>query len=199
MFDFHRKLVNGGIDASQTQEAYRDASVPSSGNGSTFLYPTDAMFLKTIEVNYTDTEAQNYIRAEQVDVANLSGQNSFSWLRQNCNTQTPKFDDRGDWFEVFPAFVSGNNLSQALRIIYFQKPTEYTAVGDTVSYPSSLDYRILGWRICSDYYYSLNKFEEGDAFNLRYEERVQQLISTLGQGAQQPLQATTIPLTGWNF
>lgn len=199
LVDFHRRLLNGGIDASQTQEAYRDASVPSSGNGSTFLYPTDAMFLKAIEVNYSGTDPQNYIRAEQVDVSNLSGQNSFSWLRVNASTHAPKFDDRGDWFEIFPAFQASDNLSQAIRIFYFQKPTEFTAVGDTIAYPVSLDYRILGWRIASNYYYSLNKFVEGDAFNQKYEERVQQLIGTLGRGSQQPIEATVIPWTGWEF
>lgn len=199
LFDFHRRLVDGGIDASSIQEAYRDASVPSNGNGSTFLYPSDAMFLKAIEVNYTDTTAQNYIRAEQVDVSNLTGQNSFSWLRQNANRRAPQFDDRGDWFEVFPAFTAGDNLDQAIRIFYFQKPTEFTSTADTVAYPTSLDYRILSWRIAADYYYSLNKFDEGDAFNNKYEERVRQLISTLGRGAQQPLQATTIGWSGWEF
>lgn len=199
LVDFHRRLVNGGIDASQTQEAYRDASIPSAGNGSTFLYPEDALFLKAIEVNYTDTNPQNYTRCEQVDASNIPGQSSFSWLRQNANAQSPLFDDRGDWFEIFPAFKTGNNVSQALRIIYFLKPTEYTTTASTISYPVSLDYRILGWRISSNYYYALNKFEEGDAFNLRYEERVKQLIATLGRGTQQPLQAVGLQLTGWEF
>jgi hypothetical protein len=199
LVDFHRKLVNGGIDASSIKEAYRDGAVPAAGEGSTFLYPADAMFLKAIEVNFTDTIAQNYTRAEQIDVSNISGGTSFSWMRTNASKNAPKFDDRGDWYEIFPAFRSGDNLTQAIRIMYFQKPTEYTATSDTISYPVSLDYRILGWRIASDYYYSLNKFIEGDAFNAKYEERVKQLIGTLGRGAQQPLEATVIPLTGWEF
>lgn len=199
LFDFRRRLLDKGIDALGIQEAYRDASVPTAGNGSTFLYPTDAMFLKAIEVNYSGTNPQNYVTAEQVDHSNLPGQSSFSWLRQNASTQAPKFADNGDWYEIFPAFTSGNNISQAIRIIYFQKPTEYTATSDTISYPESLDYRILGWRISSNYYYSLNKFDEGDRFNLKYEERVKQLTATLGRGAQQPLQATAIQLTGWEF
>lgn len=201
LVDFHRKLVKGGIDASAIQEAYRDGIVPATtGDGSTFLYPNDAMFLKAIEVNYTDTNPQNYITAQQVDQSNIPALTSFSWLRQNASAQTPQFADNGDWFEIFPSFTAGDNISQAIRIFYFQKPTQYTSVSDTIAYPMSLDVQgILGWRICSDYYYSLNKFTEGDAFNLRYEERVKDLISTLGRGAQQPLQATPIQLTGWNF
>ncbi len=209
LFDFHRRLVNTSIDASQIQEAYRDASVPTAGNGSTFLYPTDAMFLKTIEVNYTDTNAQNYIRAEQVDQSNLQGGTSFSWLRQNASTNAPRFADNGDWFEIFPAFTSSSNLSQAIRIIYFQKPTEFTSTSDPVNYPSSLDYRILGWRVAADYLYSLgsttgsgrNVHLLGDTFNSKYDERVKQLIATLGRGAQQPIQVENLNIgsNGWQF
>lgn len=199
LFDFRRRLVDAGIDALGLQEAYTDGVIPAAGNGSTLLYPTDLMFLKTIEVNFTDQSAQNYIRAEQVDHSNLPGQTSFSWLRQNGSAQQPQFADNGDWFEIFPAFKSGNNLTQAIRIIYFQKPTEYTATSDTISYPESLDYRILGWRVVADYYYSLDKFVEGDAYNMKYEERVKQFIATLGRGAQQPLQATAIQDTGWEY
>ncbi len=201
LFDFRRRLVDKGIDALGIQEAYRDASIPTAGNGSTFLYPTDAMFLKAIEINFTDSSANNYIKAEQVDHSNIPGGSSFSWLRLNQSTQSPLFADNGDWYEIFPAFISGNNLTQAIRIIYFQKPTEYTATSDTIAYPESLDYRILGWRIAANYLYSLmgDKIPIGDAFNKKYEERVMQLVATLGRGAQQPLTASPIQLTGWEF
>lgn len=124
---------------------------------------------------------------------------SFSWLRQYADRYQPQFDDRGDWFEVFPTFTDGDNLSQAIRIIYFQEPTEYTSTTDSIAYPESLDYRILGWRIAANYYYSLNKFLEGDAFNKRYEDRVEQLVGTLGRGTQQPIEASPIPWTGFEF
>src|SRR3990167_8750445 len=109
LVDFHRRLVKRGVDASQIQEAYIPTiTAPASGDGSTFTYPDDCLALKTVEINYTDTNANNYIPATQVDVANLSGENSFSWMRLNQSTQFPKFDDRGDWYEVFPAFTSVN-------------------------------------------------------------------------------------------
>lgn len=201
LVDFHRRLVNSSIDASQIQEAYRDASVPTAGNGSTFLYPTDAMFLKTIEVNYSNTNASDYLRAEQVDHANLAGDTSFSWLRINQSKQSPKFADNGDWYEIFPAFTSGDNITQAIRIIYFLKPSEYTTTGDTLSYPVTLDYRILGWRLASSYYKSLNKFNEATFFDAEYDKRVQQLIGTLGRGSQQPVQVGVLNVgdNGWNF
>jgi len=201
LVDFHRRLVNKGIDASQLQETYATATVPSAGNGSTFLYPTDMLALKTIEVNFTDTNAQNYIRAEQVDISNLPGGESFSYYRLNASTNAPLFDDRGDWYEIFPTFQSGNNLTNAIRLFYYLKPTEYTATGDTIAYPESQDIRILGWRIAANYYYSLNKFDEGDKFNAKYEERVTEYTATLGRGSSQPIQVTPLNVgnNGWNF
>lgn len=201
LVDFRRRLINGSIDASQTQEAYMDATVPSSGNGSTFLYPTDMFFLKAIEVNYQDTTPQNYRTALQLDVSNLANWRSFGDLRTNADRNNPQFDDRGDQFELFPAFTSSDNLSQAVRIFYFLQPTEFTSTSDSITYPEDLDYRILGWRIAANYYYSLNKFDEGDAFYQKYEDRVVQLIGTLGRGAQQPIQATVLNVgsNGWQF
>ena len=195
LLDFHRQLITHGVDASQLQESYRNGTADTG----TYLYPTNMFFLKAIECNFTDTTSTNYITAQQVDVSNLSGDNSFSWLRVNQSTQFPKFDDRGDWFEIFPTPLAGNNLTSLFRIFYFLNPTEYTAVGNTIAYPESLDYRILGWRIVSNYYYSLNKFEEGEAFNKKYEEKVREIIKTLSRGVQQPMQSTPIQDSGWNY
>lgn len=193
--DFHRQLVNTGTDASQLQETYTSLSTPTLGNGMTAAYPVDCLALKTIEVNFTDTSAQNYIRAEQVDVANLPGQSSFSWLRTTQNAWRPLFDDRGDWYEIFPA------QSCTVRIFYFLKPTEYSSTSDTISYPENQDYRLLGWGICADYYYSLNKFMEAQAFEDKYQKAVTKYISTLGRGSQQPLQPQILNIgnNGWNF
>src|SRR3990167_9004190 len=191
--DFRRRLTTAGVDAAQLQEAYEDIT----GGIGTYLYPTDMAWLKAIELNYGDTTATNYITAEQVDVSNLPNKTSFSWLRLNALQNRPYFNDMGDWFEIFPTPISTN--ASGMRIWYFLQPTEYTATSDTISYPESLDYRILGWRVAGNYYYSLNKFDEGDKFNLKYEERVMQLISTLGQGTQMPLTATPIQVTGWEF
>jgi hypothetical protein len=195
--DFHRRLVNSGVDASQLQEAYRDGTV---GTG-TYLYPTDMLFLKAIELNYANASAQDYQTAAQVDVSNLPN-GSFSWLRVNGDPYTPQFDDRGDWYEIFPTPTSAHNVSQLIRIFYYLKPTEYTSTSDTVSYPESLDTALLGWRIAASYLYSLgdaNKLAQGDAFNRKYEERIQQYIGTLARGVQQPIQATPLQIDGWQF
>lgn len=201
--DFHRRLVAKGVDASQLQESYTDAVA----NQGTYLYPTDMLFLKTIELNYSDISANNYKQAQQVDIANLAGQVSFSWLRGNANRNQPQFDDHGDWYEIFPTPTGADSVSQLIRIFYFLKPTEYAATSDTVIYPENLDATILGWRIAASYLYSIgattgsgrNVHLTGDAFNAKYEERVNQYISTLARGSQQPIQATSLPIDGFQF
>lgn len=195
LLDFHRQLISAGIDASQIQEAYLNGV---AGTG-TYTYPSDMFFLKTIELNYTDTNPSNYLVASMVDVSNLPQGQSFSWLRTNCSIVDPQFDDHGDWYEIFPTPTTANNVSQLIRMFYFLTPTEYTATTDAISYPLSLDYRILGWRIASDYYYSLGKIPDGDRFNLKYEERVKQIIATLGRGSEQPIQQQGVNWDGWQF
>lgn len=193
--DFHRRLIARGVDASQLQEAYRDGTA-STG---TYLYPTNMFFLKAIELNYTDTNAQNYKRASQVDVANLQGNQSFGWLRNNASKDAPQFDDRGDWYEIFPTPTTTDNVSQLIRIFYFIRPTDYTAVADTLAYPITLDYRVLGWRVAASYLYSLGKINEGDAFNIKYEKRVEELITTLSRGSQQPIEPKRLGIDGFEF
>lgn len=193
--DFHRRLVSSGVDASQLQESYTSGT---AGVG-TYLYPTDMMFLKAIELNYSDTTANNYKQAEQVDVSNIPGKSSFSWLRQNANRNAPLFDDHGDWFEIFPTPLSTDNVSQMIRIFYFLKPTEYTATSDTVAYPENLDTTILGWRIAASYLFSLSNIDQATVFNNKYDERVKQYIATLSRGVQTPNQAIPIQIDGWRF
>lgn len=193
LLDYRRRLLAAGVDATQLQEAYTDIDA----NVGTYLYPTDMAWLKAIELNYTTQDAANYVTAQQVDVSNLPNGTSFSWLRENANTNAPYFDDRGDWYEIFPTPTADNTAG--IRIFYFLEPTEYTATADTISYPESLDYRILGWRIASSYYKALNKFEEAALFDLEYEKKVKDIINTLSRGTQQPLQATPIQIDGWQF
>lgn len=195
LVDFRRRLIAAGVDASQLQEAYRDGTA----NTGTYLYPADMFWLKSIELNYANTTAADYVTATQLDVSNIPGGKSFGWLRTNAGTNSPWFDDRGDWYEIFPTPTGTDNVSRLIRIFYYLEPTEYAAAGDTIAYPESLDYRILGWRIAASYLYSLGKIPEGDAFNLKYEERVKQLIATLSRGSQQPIQAIPIQMSGWEF
>src|SRR4051812_22834023 len=86
--NFHRQMIKKGVDASQLQESYRDGAV----NTGTYLYPTDMLFLKAIELNYANTSASDYKTAKQVDVANLINGMSFSYLRENADPYAPQFD-----------------------------------------------------------------------------------------------------------
>lgn len=200
LLDLHRQMIEHGVDASQVQESFCDGALPTTlGNGSTFLYPIDMFFLKAIEVNYTDTSPVNYKTATQVDVSNLPAGQSFSYLRAQGDPNAPQFDDHGDWYELFPAFTASSNLSQAIRVFYFLAPTEYTATSDTLSYPEKLDYRILGWKIASSYLYSLQKMDEGQAFEAQYQKKLTSIIGTLARGSEQPIEASGLTLTGFEF
>ena len=193
--DFHRRLTDKGVDASQLQESYTSGV---AGQG-TYLYPTNAIFLKTIELNYTNSNGADYITATQVDVSNIPGNQSFSQLRVNAPTNAPYWDDRGDWFEIFPTPTGGGNLTNMMRIFYYLRPTEYTSVADTIAYPESLDFTILGWRVVANYLMSLGKGQEANLFYMKYEERVKQYTETLSRGSQQPIQATPLQISGWQF
>jgi hypothetical protein len=157
------------------------------------------MFLKAIELNYTSTNPADYVTATQVDVSNLQGETSFSWLRVNADPRNPQFDDRGDYYEIFPTPTGANNLSNLIRVIYFPVPTEFSSTADTISYPESLDYRILGLRIAADYIYSLGNVLVSEDLNNQYDERVKELIKILGRGSQQPIQPMGLAMTGYEF
>ena len=197
LLDFRRKLVNSGVDAGQVREFVQEGTV----NTGVYSYPTNPsiLFLKTIELNYANTVEADYVKANQLDVANIPANKSTGWVRTNAATNAPWFDDRGNEYEIFPTPTAAHNITSLITLFYFRKPTEYAAVGDDIAYPESLDYRILGWRIAANYLYSLGDIDKGDAFNLKYEERVKQLIATLSRGSQQPLQATPIQLSGFEF
>jgi hypothetical protein len=197
LMDFHRRMVEKGVDAAQVQETYSDATA----NQGTYLFPTDMLFLKAIELNYNDTTQSNYFVATSVDVSNLPLGQSFGWLRTYADPSMPQFNSHGDWFEIFPTPTTGNNLSQLIRIFYFKQPTLYVATSDTVAYPENLDAAILGWRVAANFLYSLGtqRIADGDKFNAKYDERVKQYIGTLGRGSQQPINAVAIQNDGWDY
>jgi len=193
LLDFRRRLQTKGVDAAQLQESYETITADTG----TYLYPADMAWLKAIELNYTDQNEQNYKTAQQVDVANLPSGQSFSWLRKNAGTGDPMWNDMGDWFEIFPTPVATN--AQGIRIFYYLEPTEFTSTSDNISYPESLDYRILGWKVASNYLYSLEKYDGAAVFEQKYNQRVIELISTLSRGSQQPIEAQALQITGWEF
>ena len=188
-----RDLINRGIDAAQTQEAYRDLTTTSPN---TYLWPTDMYALKTVEINWSDQTEQNYIQAQPFDVANIQSR-SFSWLRANQSTTEPLIDNRGDQFELFPTPTSTN--SQGIRIFYYLTPTEVTNVGQAINYPQTLDYRALSAKMATMYYKSQNDEKMAAIYEKEYGERINKIIKILAPGTQQPITPSPLSMTGWNF
>ena len=188
-----RDLINRGIDAAQTQETYRDLTTASPN---TYLFPTDMYALKTIEVNWSDQTAQNYLQAKPIDVANIQNK-SFSYLRDNQSQEEPLFDNRGDWFEIFPTPTSTN--SQGIRIFYFQTPTEVTNVGQAINYPQTLDYRALSTKMAALYYESQNDDKMATRYHALYEDRINKIIKILAPSSQQPITPRGLAVTGWDY
>lgn len=194
LLDIRREFIRRGIDAAQVQEAYRDGVI---GTG-TYLYPADMFMLKTLELNYTDSTQTNYVTADQIDVANLPG-GSFDWLRINQGAQKPLFDDRGDWFEIFPTPAGGNNVTKIAKIFYYLQPTEYATVGDTLAYPETLDYRILGKRIWMYYWRSLGRAEEAKMLDEESIKDIANTVQLLSMGEETPQRTQGIRWTGGEF
>jgi len=188
-----RDLLNKNIDAAQTQEAYRTLTTDSPN---TYLWPTDMYSLKTIEVNWGDQTAQNYIQARPIDVANIQDR-SFSWLRANQPESDPLFDNRGDQFEIFPTPTIAN--AQGIRIFYFLTPTEVTTVEQGIQYPQTLDYRALSALMASRYYKTQNDTEMATVYAQEYTERINKIITILAPGTQQPIQPSPLRMSGWNY
>lgn len=197
--DYRAELIKRGVEAAQIQEAYRDAVVPTEGQGSTFLYPDDMFFLKQISVNYSDTTIQNYIIPRVVDIGNTQQNLSFEFLRQNQPIEDPLLDGRGDWFELFPTFTSQMNLTKAIWIFYYLQPTVYSASTDALEYPETVDPYVLSEKMISLYYERQEKFDKAAYYQKRYLDRVARVVNTLVRDVDRPVTTEGLGLTGYEF
>ncbi len=188
-----RDLVARNIDAAQTQESYTPLTTNSPN---TYAWPSNMYMLKTIEVNFQDQTAQNYVQAMPVDVANIQNQ-SFSWLRTNQSIASPLFDNRGDTFEIFPTPQTAN--AQGIRIFYYLTPTEAPDVGTAIQYPQSLDYRALSCLIAARYYKTQNDTNMAAVYETEYRERIAKIINILAPSSQQPITPQPLAISGWRF
>lgn len=193
--DFYRSLIEREVDAAQVQESYM-TTVSAQG---TYLWPSDMFQLKTIEVNFTDTQAANYIQARQLDVSNLQGDTSFDFVRQNQSFREPMFDDRGDWFEIFPTPTASMNNTNSIKIVYFLIPTEFALTSSTVAYPATLDYRIISCKAAALYLKSIERDNAAANCDAEYQKRLNQIIRILQVGSEQPISPEGLHLTGWQF
>src|SRR3990172_5725355 len=66
LLDFRRRLVDAGVDAGTIQEFVQEGTV----NTGIYSYPTNpsVLFLKTIELNYSDTRTDGKVKANQLDI-----------------------------------------------------------------------------------------------------------------------------------
>ena len=114
--DFRRRLIDSGVDAGQVTEFVQEGTV----NTGIYSYPTNpsVLFLKTIELNYSGTRPDGYIKATQLDIANIPGNKSTGYVRTNASTQNPYFDDRGDEYEIFPTPTSSHNVTSLISLFY---------------------------------------------------------------------------------
>jgi hypothetical protein len=194
LLDITRDLIERGIDAAQVQESTQTLTSSSATPGR-FVWPTDMFALKTIECDYTGIGGANYLQAGKLDVANLQGATSWDYVRANQPTNSPQFTNHGNSGEVFPTPTS----SVLVRIYYYLTPTEYTAVGDTIAYPQSLDYRALGDKILIAYYQSLEKFDVANQWEAQYAKKIGASIHILGPQSKQPITPDKLHITGWQY
>lgn len=195
LLDMTRIMFERNLDAAQTREWYKTIASNANPLGQS-AWPTNMYALKTIEVDSTGAGGQNYLPATAVDVSNIQFV-SFDYLRKNQSTAAPLFDNRGDTFEIFPTYT----VDITVRIFGFLAPTEYTATSDTIIYPLSLDYRVVGDKIVTNYFESLGmeKAALATKSELKYRARVNELINILAPSSQQPIQPTPLPISGWQF
>ncbi len=191
--EMQRDMLAKNLDAAGTQEAYRDLSANSPA---TFLWPEDMYSLKTVSVNWGDQSAQNYLQALPVDVSNIQGY-SFEYLRANQPQSQPLFDNRGDWFEIFPTPTISN--SQGVRIFYLLTSEEAADVGTAIPYPYTLDYRALSCKMAAMYYKTQNDPEMASIYEAEYKERIGKIVNILAPGTQQPITPKRLSITGWQF
>lgn len=189
--DFIRELTSHNINAAKLTFA------PSSvllANTTSFKWPDDLYALKTVEVNYTDTSQNNYVQAQNVEIANTQGL-SLDKLRVNQSNARPLFANYGNTWEVFPTPLSSANA----KFVYYTVPTEYPDVGTAIVYPMTLDYRALGTKIAELYQLSLGNYEAATSMNEEYKKRIDKVVAILAPASQQPISAEGLHISGWQF
>lgn len=189
--DLIRELTSRNINAGVL--TFSPSSVLTASTTS-FNWPTGMYALKTVEVNYTDTQQANYIQAQEVEISNAQNV-SFDQLRVNQPVSRPLFANYGNTWEVFPTPTSNINA----KFVYWTLPTEYSDIGSAVSYPATLDYRVLGTKIAELYKLSLGDYNAATSFENEYKKRVEKIVKILAPASQQPIQADRLHISGFQF
>ena len=194
LIDITRELIKRDIDASQTQESYATINATDTPPGR-FAWPATMFMLKTISINYTDSSQLNFIQATKLDVSNLQGSTSVDFVRLNQPTNDPQFTNHGDTGEAFPTPLG----SAIVKIFYYLAPTEYSTISSSITYPQSLDYRVLGDKILECYYQSLENFDVAAQWGAQAVKKINDSIQILAPQSQQPISPTPLQISGWQF
>lgn len=208
-------LVKRGIDAASVVEAYLNATtqvgIYSWPDGATIPWvnvstggtaPT-LLFLKTINVNYIDSTAGNYVEPSLVDSGNLPVGTSYQQMRSHNSKNVPMLENRGSTFEIYPApnATNGDNLIKFFTMLYFVVPTAFVATSDIVSYLISLNPSMLAWRMA--YTQAMRGNEEAmsraKGYLSEYSTSLNTTENILKQGSEKPINATGVQLTGFEF
>lgn len=187
------------------QESYRSITSNEINTGSSpgkFLYPTDMWLLKSIEVNLVDiTNPSNFVVPTPYDASNLPEGVSLDWLRQNGSTVEPMIDNHGDWFEIVPTPKLAQVAASAIKINYFLGPTDFAATADYATYPFTINWRILSYKIAAAHRRTIKDDTLANKYEQKAKEMLDKIIDFLsaGSGQQDPGRPGGLPLTGWEF
>lgn len=200
LFDFRRKLtvLRKDLFIKEAQRSIQASQIKGGATPGKFLFPADMWLLKNIQVNLTDPTNQDlYYEAAQVDSSNLQGKTSWEYVKKNQPKTSPVFDFRGDWFEIAPT-PEDTNAGNALKIFYFEAPTEVTAITNTLSFPETLDYRTLCYKVAAIYLGTLGN-PEAAILEAKYEAMLKGTADVTGQGSQSPIKTIPFQDTGWKY
>lgn len=198
LLDFRAWLIEQGVPQN-IQEVTKNATA-SKGiySISSDLSISDYWMLKSMSVNYQDTNQQNYVPVIQMDAANLPAGTSMEWLRANQPKTSPALFISGNSFEIIPAPISTDNVTNFFDIFYFQAPALYTSTSSAMAYPESLDDLVLAYRIAA-IHFMRNGSPMYETMQSEYMKRANRIVQIIRQGSQTPFPSQGIPWTGWEF
>lgn len=177
-----------------------------------YAFPDDMLIAKRVEINYTDpTDLNLFIKADEVDVANLPSGQSWDFVKRNQSQSNPLFDHRGSWFEIAP--IPDRNLTKAIKVYYLQRADildnigspkkRFTLITDQVPYPISFYPEIMSYKMASIYMKKTGTTRVSQSksveFEAEYLKRFELILEGMSPKGQSTYQTKSIPWTGYEF
>jgi hypothetical protein len=185
------------------QESYRDITSDNIVGGSSpgkILYPNDMFLQKNIQLNLIDPDdVGNWKTPTQVDRSNLPDGITWEWLKANQPKTQPLIDNHGDWFEIAPTPTEA--IASSVKLGYFLGPTDVSATSDFLSYPFTLNWRILGFDIAGAYFEAMEDQTQADRMYAQGDLLMKDILNMLGSGQQSPPRPKGLNVgnNGWAF